>query len=155
MSDEYSRGGYEPSDAATKKYVDDAVAGASGGGGLSVQQSLYLGGSVAFGQELWINNGAYSYSQISVAPFFALPFDSTVKKLWGSIASGVGVDLVLRLRNAGGAQLWTATMAAGATTFSASLSLTVAAGTQLWFSLTPASGTPTITNTACSALGVL
>ena len=155
MSDEYSRGGFEPSDLATKKYVDDAVAAASGGGGLSVQQSLYLSGSVAFGAELFVNNGAFSYTQGSVAPFYSLPFDSTVKKLWGSISSSVGVDLVLRLRNAGGTQLWTATMAAGATTFSASLSLAVAAGTQLWFSVAPASGTPTITNTACNALGVL
>ena len=140
---------------ASKEYVDAAVAGGGGGGGLSVQQSLYLGGSVAFGAELFINNGAFSYTQGSVAPFYSLPFDSTVNKLWGSISSSVGVDLTLRLRNAGGTQLWTATMAAGATTFSASLSLAVAAGTQLWFSLTPASGTPTINNTYCNALGVL
>ena len=154
MSDEFSRGGFEPG-IVTKEYVDAAVAGAGGGGGLSVQQSLYLGGSVAFGQELWINNGVFSYSQGSVAPFYSLPFDSTVNKLWGSISSSVGVDLILRLRNVGGTQLWTGTMAAGSTSFSATLSLSVPAGTQLWFSVAPATGTPTITNTYCNALGVI
>lgn len=156
MSDELSCGGFEANDLATKKYVDDAVAGASGGGGsLSVQQSLYLGGSVAFGQELWINNGAFSYSQGSVAAFYSLPFDSTIQKIWGSISSSVGVDLTLRLRDAGGTQLWTGTLSAGSTSFSASLSLSVPSGTQLWFSVTPATGTPTITNTYCNALGVI
>lgn len=132
-----------------------AVAGGGGGGGLSVQQSLYLGGSVAFGAELFINNSAFSYTQGSVAPFYAVPFDSTVKKLWGSISSSVGVDLTLRLRNAGGTQLWTGTLTAGSTSFSASLSLAVPSGTQLWFSLAPATGTPTINNTVLNTLGVI
>ena len=156
MSDEFSRGGFEANDLATRSYVDAAVAGAGGGGAtLSVQQSLYLGGSVAFGQELWINNGAFSYSQGSVAAFYSLPFDSTIQKIWGSISSSVGVDLTLRLRNGAGTQLWTGTLTAGSTSFSASLSLSVPVGTQLWFSVAPATGTPTITNTYCNSLGVL
>ena len=131
----------------------DAGGGGAGGNG-SVNPTLILGGSVAFGQELFINNSSFSYQQNLVAPFYSLPFDTTLTKLWG-VTAAVGVDLIFRLRNAGGTQLWTTTLTTGGTAFSVSLSLAVPANTPLHFSVEPASGTPTISGVFIYAVGLL
>lgn len=131
----------------------DAGGGGAGGNG-SVNPTLILGGSVAFGQELFINNSSFSYQQNLVAPFYSLPFDTTLTKLWG-VTAAVGVDLIFRLRNAGGTQLWTTTLTTGGTAFSVSLSLAVPANTPLHFSVEPASGTPTISGVSIYAVGLL
>ena len=159
MSDELSRGGFESNDLATRAYVDTAVAGASGGGSGSVYGSIAVG-SIAFNRELYLGPGIgggypYSYTSGGAGYFFgAWALDTTVVKI-GFLTSSLGVDLTLRLRDSGGSLLWTGTLTAGQTSVSVSPSVVIPAGTQVQFSVAPASGTPTLGGASVLVVGVL
>ena len=56
------------------------------------------------------------------------------------------LDCTIRLRTSAGVQLWSKSLAAGATSIDDVVSLAVTAGTRVQWSITPASGTPALDN---------
>ena len=145
--------------AVTKAYVDAAVAGVSGGGSGSVYGTISVG-TIAFNRELYLGPGIgggfpYSYTSGGAGYFFGpYALDVTAAKI-GMLTASLGVNLTLRLRDSGGTELWTGTLTAGQTSFSASPSVTIPAGTQVQFSIEPASGTPTLGASSVLVVGVL
>ena len=125
----------------------------SGGGGggststLQVQSNpaiLYDGG-VNFANELYIGPLGFSYSSGGGGYVEPCPVASTITRVMFRCAAML-LDCTIRLRTSAGVQLWSKSLAAGATSIDDVVSLAVTAGTRVQWSITPASGTPALDN---------
>ena len=140
MSDEISRGGFEPRPAA----------GGGGGGSTSTLQvqsnpAILYDGGIAFAAELYIGPGGFSYSSGGAGYVEPCPVASTITRVMFRCAA-MSLNVTVRLRTSGGTQLWSKVLTAGQTSIDDVVSLAVTAGTRVQWSITPASGTPALDN---------
>lgn len=138
MSDELSRGGFEPR----------PVASGGGGGGAAavvrVESTSPLGGSVGHAAELYIGPaGGYSYSPGGAGYLPGVVFPSTLTRFRFGCAA-MGVDSTVRIRSSGGSQLYSKVLIAGETLIDEAVTIAVASGALVQVSVTPASGGPNL-----------
>lgn len=125
--------------------------GGGGGGSSSTQQVqsnipiIYGGSGVNFANELYLGPLGYSYSSGGGGYPEPLPVASTITRVMFKCAAML-LDVVVRLRTSAGVELWSKTLAAGDTSIDETVSLAVAAGVRVQWSITPVSGTPALDN---------
>lgn len=138
MSDELSRGGFEPR----------PVASGGGGGGAAavvrIESTSPIAGSVGYAAELYLGPaGSYSYSSGGGGYLPGVVFASTIKRFTFRCAA-MGIDNTVRLRTSGGTQIYSKVLVAGATLIDEAVSIAVAAGALVQCSIDPGGGGPTM-----------